>query len=199
MSKEEDWKRLLDPTLQKQVLCLHLREITEHLHRLTLRHPSEDLVAHLTVLLLLHDQARFMDGVALRSSYLSTKAQFKTYLTALGKNDTNQLPLLRELPADPKDLGEPYRRQAFGDGNPCPMPPSVKMDQLIMLAELVPQRGNHSSLKLVTQPMMPTTMTMGKGGWPHPQRSSRQHDQYFQAAMSSGLYLHIPFLWQKQK
>lgn len=181
--KEEDWNRLLDASLQKQVLCLHLREIVEHLFKLTLRHPSEDVLAMLTVLLLFHDQGRFMDGPSLRSSYLSAKTQFKTYMDALKKSDTNELPLLGSLPADPKTLPEEYRRQAFGEeGRPAALPACVKYDQFVCLAQLVPQRGNHGSLKLYTQPSM---LPMGKGGF-NPQ-FQRQQGQYLQAAAAGGL------------
>lgn len=77
--RDEDWKRITDASLASQALSLTLKEIMEHLGRLTLRAPSEETCALLTVLLLRHDPARVADPETLRSAYLAVKSQCKFF------------------------------------------------------------------------------------------------------------------------
>ena len=181
--REEDWCRLMNPHLQGQSLCLHLREISGHLHKLTLRYPTEDVYSMVTVPLLLHDQGRFLHGPSLRSSYLSTKTQMKAFMSTLLKNDDNKLPLLKELPGDPSLLPDDYRVQAFGEnGKPAPLPKNVSMDQLLIMSDAVPQGGNHSSLKI-------SLPQIGKNPFvPQPAWAPWQHQQHYAAMWQRGLF-----------
>lgn len=146
--REEDWARLRNPLLQSQALCGHLRLLAEHLFKLTLRNPTESTYSMLTILLLLNDEQRRNDPLMLRSAYLSTKTQMKTYLEQLKKDDQNTLPLLLRLPGSVDALGNEYRAQAFGENqSPATLPAGIQMDQLLMWARIVPERSNHHSLQ----------------------------------------------------
>lgn len=99
-----------------------------------LRHPSEETFSMITTLLLICDQTRFYDAIGLRSAYLSTKTQARAVLAALKKAEVQPpLGLLQELPLDPKELDSGRKMQSFGDQEPAPLPPNIKMDTLHLL------------------------------------------------------------------
>jgi hypothetical protein len=137
--RQEDWDRLCDPSLQSQALHVHLREIMEHLGKLTLRCPSEDTYGMLTTVLLMHDQGRFSDPIALRSVYLSVKAQAKAVLAKLKKEHLLG-PIIRVLPSDPKALDPTLFRAVFGGMGPAAIPTHVNLDTLATQRSLIKLR-----------------------------------------------------------
>ena len=137
--RAEDWKRLMDPTLQSQSLSVHLTEIVTHLSKLTLRSASEETWGVLTALLLLHDEARFDDPIQLRSSFLSTKTQGKAVLNRLKKEEL-LAPMIRVLPADPNVLDRELFHKVFGDQGPAPVPAQINMQTFLVRADIIPLR-----------------------------------------------------------
>lgn len=138
--RDEDWKRITDASLASQVLSLTLKEIMEHLGRLTLRAPSEETCALLTVLLLRHDPARVADPETLRSAYLAVKSQCKFFLTNIKKSDLLGS-MVRVLPADPAGLDSSLHRAVFGEGHPAAIPPEIDVDSLHQQRALVKMRS----------------------------------------------------------
>lgn len=137
--RDEDWKRITDASLASQALSLTLKEIMEHLGRLTLRAP-EETCALLTVLLLRHDPARVADPETLRSAYLAVKSQCKFFLTNIKKSDLLGS-MVRVLPADPAGLDSSLHRAVFGEGHPAAIPPEIDVDSLHQQRALVKMRS----------------------------------------------------------
>ena len=135
--RAEDWRRLMDPTLQSQSLSLHLTELVTHLRKLTLRSASEETWGVLTALLLLHGEARFDDPIQLRSSFLSTKTQGKLEPSQEGgaacSHDSS-------TPADPNLLDRELFHKVFGDHGPAPVPPQINMQTFLARADIIPLR-----------------------------------------------------------
>lgn len=148
-----DWLRLTNPSLQSQALTHHLKCMLHCLYSLGLRHPHEETYAMMTVLLLLNDQQRFNDIVALRSVYLSCKTQAKSWLTVL-KNKTEQpaLPPLQILPDSPDGLEKERVKMVYGDGGPAALPQQITLEALMHLASLVPLRSTRSGMTIQLPP-----------------------------------------------
>lgn len=117
---------------------------------LGLRHPDEETYGMLTTLLLITDQARFQDPVALRSAYLATKSQAKAILNVLKKAELQpDFGFLQVLPLKPHELEEGRLQQVFGDKKaPATMPSTVKLEQLQLLKGMIPLRSTNASISL---------------------------------------------------
>ena len=126
---------------------------------LGLRHPDEEAYGMLTTLLLMTDQARFQDPIALRSAYLATKSQAKAILNVLRKAEVQpDFGFLQGLPLNPQELEEGRLQQAFGDRKaPATMPSTVKLEQLQLLKSMIPLRSTNASISL----QIPTTAMHG--------------------------------------